>query len=85
MSQSDKHIPNDENTRLLQTDEAKVNSGRKICRKTVPPKRYIRLKNSDGSLDFERIVNLYSIQGKTQGNDSRGTNSLSKPPSPPRY
>ena len=46
---------NDETARLISSKE-------KILPK---PKNAKKRKNSDGSLDFERIVNDYSIRGKS--------------------
>jgi hypothetical protein len=37
---------------------------RDVAPVTPAPKRHLKRRNSDGSLDFERIVNGYSIQGE---------------------
>lgn len=56
-------IPQDEKSRLLtrgNKQDGNPNRNRGAAAKSRPQKR----RNSDGSLDFERIVNGYSIQGE---------------------
>lgn len=57
--------PHDEKTRLLISDDTGGNPYRRNDVVGIPgSKKHQKRRNSDGSLDFERIVNVYSIQGE---------------------
>ena len=71
MAPTTNDIPRDERTRLLvRTEEsttggnANANSNNTVAPAPTSPKKHTKRRNSDGSLDFERIVNGYSIQGE---------------------
>jgi hypothetical protein len=67
MNQSTKDIPDGERARLLPTDASAetADRGYNDGASAAPAfKKHLKRRNSDGSLDFERIVNGYSIQGE---------------------
>ena len=55
--------PQDEKSPLLTSGDGRLNRNSNVVPSSPGPKHQKR-RNSDGSLDFERIVNGYSIQGE---------------------